>query len=148
MIVYRIALFTILVLITLYGDQVHKECHGNSKEKLYGLGISFFHSVWDIYYYFGSFIFGGYIFHFILASINMIVWIPNRLKHGIGCPATYAYNKVCKIKDDDEKVQFRDILWYVNRFIQNNVHRINEIYFIIFVCFCILLYDFFKILGF
>lgn len=122
----------------------YKNCKLNSNyahSRIISQFISLIHCLYSTYFFLGSLIFGNHLLHFVICSVNICTWIYYRIKNGIGCPATYAFNFFCEPKSFEK--QHRDIILYMTDKMTSNENE--QICIIVFVSFLVLCYDLFHI---
>ena len=142
--VVKVIIFLLVSLTNLYEDQRNKQCTFQRGEYARAISrlIATVHSLYSTYFYLGSILFGFYYTHFIIGSINLITWIFGRLYYGVGCPATYLYNKWCI--PERGHVQFRDIVYKTTErlHLKNDESKIG---FVILLAMFVLLFDAYNI---
>lgn len=109
----NLVIYFTLVVISFSIERYFISCNHSSP---YTLSISFIHHMFAVYLYFGSFIFGFYLFNIVVGLLTLFGWYL----FGNRCFLSIYYNKICNI---DEKVQFHDIINLINKFLQvPNLH--------------------------
>lgn len=98
-------IFILIVVISFTLDNVLFEC---SIPSLFSFINNFVHHFISIYLWFGSFIFGKYLYHLLFLCVILVF----QYFHDWDCPITLEYNKQCGF---DLKEGHKDIIYWINK---------------------------------
>lgn len=97
----------IFLFAGLFSFFIEHQTKSGCKETFKTILISILHNYGSIYLFFGSALFGYYLFHLLILIIVVVLWKIHSM-----CFVTRYYNNLCKIS---EKRPFHDIFFFINK---------------------------------
>ena len=120
----NLLIFTTILIISILDDKNFKKC-----KNFYGILFFIIHHLLNIYQWFGSFLFGYHLYHFLFLLISTLLFIYNA-----GCFLSKIHNRMCNL---DDNLYFSN---FINKiFGDKNAKNIHLI-----IIFILLIYDFYN----
>jgi hypothetical protein len=122
----KVVFFICIITLQIYKDPTIQDCKSKS-----GTALIIFHHALQLFFIFGSFVFGYHKIHLIILILAFITHITYKM-----CPLTIIHNKLCEFDKNNPLITF------INHAVRNSPNsRKHAVYTYYFILFIIMTYD-------